>query len=254
MGIHADQGRADRRNAGRPRGLPGIQRPRHAERHDLQGRDTGSSGAKQNSSLADTPVISGDGRYIAFTSTATNLAGGFAGFHVYLRDTQTNTTTLVSRADGIAGDPATPSSRTRRSPRTGSSSPSSRQRATSGSPIPPTNIWVYVRDTVNNTTTLVSRADGAAGDPPDADAGAAAISGDGGSVAFRSAATNLDDDAGDGTQQVFVRDLTLNETVLASRADGAAGSPGDGRLELAVAVGRRDCRRLRVRGHEPGPR
>jgi Tol biopolymer transport system component len=192
----------------------------------LQGRDTGSPGVKQNSSSVDASVISADGRYIAFTSSATNLAGGFTGFYVYLRNTQTNTTTLVSRADGVAGNPANAFAAKPSISADGRFVAFESAASNLGVANPSSNIWVYVRDTVNNTTTLVSRADGAAGDPPDADAGVAAISGDGGSVAFRSTATNLDDDA-DGTQHVFVRDLTLNETVLASRADGAAGSPGN---------------------------
>jgi Tol biopolymer transport system component len=193
----------------------------------LQGRETGSPGVKQNGSFVDTPVISADGRYIAFTANASNLGGGFTGIYVYLRDTQTNTTTLVSRADGLAGDPANTSAENPSISADGRFVAFQSQASNLGVANPLDNIRVYVRDTVDNTTTLVSRADGPAGDPPDADAVTAAISGDGGSVAFRSAATNLDDDATDGTQQVFVRDLTLNDTILASRADGSAGAPGD---------------------------
>jgi Tol biopolymer transport system component len=44
------------------------------------------------------PVISADGRYVAFMSFATDLVQGGNGlnYNVYLRDLQTNTTTLVS--------------------------------------------------------------------------------------------------------------------------------------------------------------
>ena len=193
----------------------------------LQGRETGSPGVKQNGSFVDVPVISDDGRYIAFTSNASNLGGGFTGFHIYLRDTQTNTTTLVSRADGAVGDPANSSADNPSISADGRFVAFESQANNLGVANPLSNVWVYVRDTVNNTTTLVSRADGATGDPPDGDANSASISADGGSVAFRSAATNLDDDADAGTEQVFVRDITLNETILASRADGSAGAPGD---------------------------
>jgi hypothetical protein len=50
-------------------------------------------------------VMSGDGRYVAYTSAATNMdpAGTPAGGGAYLYDTQTGTTTLVSHgSDGIA--------------------------------------------------------------------------------------------------------------------------------------------------------
>ena len=222
----------------------------------LQSRATGSPGDKQNGSFVDTPVISGDGRYIAFTANASNLGGGFTGIYVYLRDTQTNTTTLVSRADGLAGDPANTSAENPSISADGRFVAFQSQASNLGVANPLDNSRVYVRDTVNNTTTLVSRADGAAGDPPDADATVPDISADGGSVAFRSAATNLDDDATDGTFQVFVRDLTLDETILASRADGVAGTPGDAN---SAGQGPRRCPEMALswpssRCDEPGPR
>ncbi|TMQ34119.1 MAG: hypothetical protein E6K70_09315, partial [Planctomycetota bacterium] len=44
------------------------------------------------------PVITANGRYVAFESYATNLVSGLtvSGENVYVRDTQMNTTTLVS--------------------------------------------------------------------------------------------------------------------------------------------------------------
>ncbi len=55
------------------------------------------------------PTISADGRFVALTSLATTLAPtpGGSGTQIFLRDTQTNTTTLVSQdAGGNAGDGA----------------------------------------------------------------------------------------------------------------------------------------------------
>lgn len=51
------------------------------------------------SGLSYEPVISGDGRYVAFTSTATNLAAGDANRtpDVFVRDLQTGITLLASR-------------------------------------------------------------------------------------------------------------------------------------------------------------
>jgi len=53
------------------------------------------------------PAISGDGRWVAFVSTATDIAAGHTNgvWNIYLHDLQTSTTTLVSRsADGVASD------------------------------------------------------------------------------------------------------------------------------------------------------
>ena len=50
-------------------------------------------------------LISADGRFIAFVSTATNLVPGVSGQQIYLHDTQTSVafpngrTTLVSKDD-----------------------------------------------------------------------------------------------------------------------------------------------------------
>ena len=55
------------------------------------------------------PTISADGRFVAFTSVAPNLAPipGASGSQIFLRDTQTNTTTLVSQdASSNAGNGA----------------------------------------------------------------------------------------------------------------------------------------------------
>ena len=50
--------------------------------------------------ISSEPAISGDGRFVAFTSMADNLTPGVAGSapNVFLRDIQTGTTTLVSRS------------------------------------------------------------------------------------------------------------------------------------------------------------
>jgi hypothetical protein len=70
-------------------------------RHDLQTNQTirvsvDTSGAYQNGS-SYTPHPSGDGRYVVFASDARLTAEFPTGTSVYLRDTVTDTTTLVSR-------------------------------------------------------------------------------------------------------------------------------------------------------------
>ncbi|MCY2960991.1 MAG: hypothetical protein NTY35_12580 [Planctomycetota bacterium] len=70
-----------------------------------------SSGLQANAG-SDRPSLSHDGRYAAFSSTATNLvAGGTSGArHVYLRDRLTATTTLITRHMGVEanGDSGAP--------------------------------------------------------------------------------------------------------------------------------------------------
>lgn len=60
-----------------------------------------ASGGGQADGLSYQPAISGDGRFVAFSSIATNLVGSDANplFDVYLHDRQTGTTTLVSTND-----------------------------------------------------------------------------------------------------------------------------------------------------------
>jgi hypothetical protein len=59
------------------------------------------SGTSANN-IATGGVMSGDGRFVVFQSTATNLVGGDVNgfFDVFLRDTLTGTTTLISSATG----------------------------------------------------------------------------------------------------------------------------------------------------------
>ena len=76
---------------------------------------------------------------------------------------------------------------------------------------------------------LVSRADGAGGASGNAastlnNRPLSAVAPDGSIVAFLSRATNLTAEATGGTAQAFVRTLSSGATVLASRADGAAGA------------------------------
>src|SRR4051794_27706166 len=79
---------------------------------------------------------------------------------------------------------------------------------------------VFVRDALTGTTTLVSRATGAAGVVGDGDSSNPSISADGRYVAFESDADNLDPDSNDSFSDIFVRDTVANTTTLVSRATG----------------------------------
>src|SRR5262249_23800539 len=70
----------------------------------LVSRASGASGAKGNDKSARASV-SADGRFVSFDSNSSNLdpADGDGIQDVFVRDLQTNTTTVVSRASGPGG-------------------------------------------------------------------------------------------------------------------------------------------------------
>lgn len=197
-----------------------------ADKTMLVSRASGANGADANAS-AQSPSISGDGRRIAFASSATNLATGTKAQRprVYVRDLSHRDTELVSRAsgpsgadaNGASGDPAissdgyvvafaTPATNLNAADRDG-------------------DVWdVYARDLDTGVTTLVSRASGAKGD---GSSQRPRPSADGNVVVFDSQAANLDPDDGDHHNDVFVRELRTGATALVSRATGTAGAKGD---------------------------
>jgi Tol biopolymer transport system component len=194
----------------------------------LVSRASGPSGAGGDGASFG-GVVSADGRRVAFVSAAVNLSSvdDPASQDVFVRDLVTATTTLVSRADGPDGTPA----------QGGSLSPSlsGDGRHVAFSSVA-TNLSsedhddfrdVFVRDLAAETTTLVSRGLGAGGAGGDGDSFAPSVSGDGRFVAFSSHAHNLSAEDEDGAEDVHVRDLLVNSTVLVSRASGGGGVGGD---------------------------
>jgi len=182
------------------------------------------------------PIISANGRYVLFASTSANLISGLAGqpmpqdfparMNVFLRDRQTGVTTLASvNSTGTAGG-------------NGDSFPSAVssngqfvvfESTASDLVAGDTNAAsdIFVRDTVNNTTTLVSvSTNGSVGNGFSRDA---TITPDGRYAAFVSAANNLVAGDTNGIPDVFVRDLQLGVTTLASPGatafTGASGTP-----------------------------
>jgi Tol biopolymer transport system component len=178
------------------------------------------------------PSLSADGRYLAFRSQGLFLGGsGSYGDAVFVRDTQTGNTALVSRASGAAGERAYPGSSIY-----GSITPSGRyvvftSQGSNLSPDDPDQAWdVFVRDTQTGTTTLVSRASGAAGAKGNGNLYswpiAPSISADGRYVAFDSSASNLSPDDVDSIPDVYVRDLQAHTTTLVSDTGGVPGAKG----------------------------
>ena len=86
-------------------------------------------------------------------------------------------------------------------------------------------------------TTLVSRATGASGVAGNGTSGFPALSADGRTVAFDSFSSNLIRDDRDRQDDIFVRDVVANTTILVSRASGTAGVKGNGRSDDAAISG-----------------
>ena len=171
------------------------------------------------------PAISDDGRYVAFSSEATNLVRGDTNFvdDVFVRDLLTNATTRVSvgnngaQGNGNSTDP--------------SISADGRYVAfvsdASNLVDGDTNCSsdVFVRDRQANTTTGVSI--DSSGNQGQGRSYAPAISADGRYVAFVSDASNLVDDDTNGVSDVFVRDRQANTTTRVSL--DSSGNQGNGR-------------------------
>ncbi len=185
--------------------------------------------AEAGSPYGPAPSISADGRYVAFSSTADNLSAedNDPAADIFVRDLQTGTATLVSRASGPTGAAGDRDSEAPAISVDGRFVAFASEADNLGAENNDPAANIFVRDLQANTTTLVSRASGAAGPAGDLRSEAPSISADGRFVAFDSIAHNLSDEDWSGID-VFVRDLQANTTTLVSRASGAAGAAGDG--------------------------
>ncbi len=169
-----------------------------------------SSGGIQGNDHSYTPSISGDGRYIAFSSSATNLVSNDTNARndIFVHDMQSGTTSRVSIAtNGTEGNDH-------------SSDPSisadGRYVAFSSFAnslviFDTSDQDIFVHDRQSGTTTRVSV--DSAGQQPELgyNCSSPAISADGRYVVFRTDAANLVPGDDNGKADVFLRDL-INET------------------------------------------
>jgi Tol biopolymer transport system component len=181
------------------------------------------SNGLEGNGVSGGPSISGDGRYVAFWSQATNLVPGDTnGFRdIFVHDIVTGITTRVSvDSNGIEGDDFSQTV-----PRISFDGRFVAFSALADNLVPgDTNgmVDVFVHDRLSGATTRVSV--DSSGVQGDADSGFPAIlsiSGDGRFVAFSSNATNLVPGDTNGLSDVFLRD----------RGDASAFTPlcfGDG--------------------------
>jgi hypothetical protein len=170
--------------------------------------------------------VSANGRYVVFSSNATNLLG-VAGLHVYRHDRVTGTTVLVTvaknGAPSTAGGFAASVSADGRFVAFASAGSDFVDGDTNGL------VDIYLRDMDNGATAMVSATQ--TGAPADLGAlannaaGKREISDDGRYVAFTSSATNLVLTPNNGKQQVYVKDMLTSLVTRASvDASNAAGN------------------------------
>jgi Tol biopolymer transport system component len=164
------------------------------------------------------PSISGEGRYVAFHSSATNLVAGDNNGRqdVFVRDRTGGTTELVSvSSDEVkgTGDSFNPSISADGRYVAFTSS------ATNLHPLDAnTDIDIFVRDRIDGTTVLASVS--SAGEKGNSSSQYPTISADGRYVSFVSGANNLVTGDTNNASDVFVRDLQQGSTERVSIGDG----------------------------------
>lgn len=186
---------------------------------------TSSSGAQANGP-SGTSATSGDGRYVAFWSEATNLTASDTNgvMDVFVKDMLSGSTTIVSAdtvdAHGDAASDMPAIADEGRFIAFRSAATNLVAGDTNG------KLDVFVRNTGTGTTTMASSSSsGAPGNADSSDAYPPSISGDGRYVAFESAASNLVPGDTNGQRDIFVKDLESGETRRVSEtADGVGGN------------------------------
>ena len=184
--------------------------------------------AVQGDSGSRWPSLSADGRYVAFTSTASNLVPGDTNGveDVFVRDLLSGTTTLASvDSSGVQGSNGS------RHPAISADGRYVAFESLATNLVPgDTNSRkdIFVRDLLGGVTSLASVH--TSGAQANEDCMLPVISGDGRFVAFTSLASSLVTGDTNGFVDVFVRDVQLGVTTRASvRTDGTeANGPSQG--------------------------
>lgn len=178
----------------------------------------GSSGTEANDHCY-APSISGDGRFIAFFSGASNLVAGDsnAAFDVFVRDRTSAQTVRVSvDSSGAQGNLASLNAAISSDGKlvTFESAATNLVPGDTNGAV----VDVFVRDLQSSTTERVSVDN--AGVQANAGGGQAAISSDGRFIAFYSSSPNLVGGDTNGQPDIFVRDRMLSKTRRVSLGNG----------------------------------
>jgi Tol biopolymer transport system component len=237
-------------------GPPGVREAYVKDLHtgalELVSRESGADGEPASEGVADLH-ISGEGRYVIFSSSAPNLLEGASaeeGLHVYRRDLETGETTVVDRVSGAKGAIVASQAAAEAISADGRyvvfsadvedlENPAGAHTITSG-------LTLYVRDMQTGVTTTVGRASEASGAIANETSVASSISPDGRYIVFESAATNLVPGMSANTvSQVYLRDLQTDATTLVSKTAPSeaapAGEPGNASSEGGKLVGADGC-------------
>jgi Tol biopolymer transport system component len=183
-----------------------------------------SNGIQSDGNSFD-PALSADGRYVAFSSDATNLVPGDTNGlrDIFVRDNATGHVTRVSvdsvggQADGASITPVISAD----GRFVAFASFATNLVHGDGSP----SADVFVHDNVTGTTTRVSVS--STGVPANDECDQPSICGDGHLVAFRSFADNLVPGDTNNAYDVFVHDLTTGRTTRVSLAPSGVEGNGD---------------------------
>ncbi|WP_221030636.1 beta strand repeat-containing protein [Actomonas aquatica] len=191
-----------------------------------------STGTQANGS-SFRPALSQDGRYVVFESSATNLVTGGTATgvtHIFLRDTQTGTTELISvDGSGAAGNDDSTQARVSADGRYVVFA-SDASNLVAGDANGTRDI--FVRDRTAGTTTRVSVATG--GTEANGFSRSPSLTSDGGMVAFSSAASNLVAGDTNGIPDIFVHTVATGVTtrVSISSAGAQASDPSSANFQL----------------------
>lgn len=175
---------------------------------------------------SDAASVSDDGSLVVFQSVASNLVSGDRNGlrDVFLRDMVSGTTTLLSH--GATGDPANGASSAGLPGMTPDGRAvvitSTASNLVAGDTNQAGDVFVYDRQ----SDTFVLASEGADDAPAKGTSSDPSLSANGRWVAFTSFAPNLVPGDGDGTTDVFVRDLRAGVTQRASIADGGGDPNG----------------------------
>jgi len=187
--------------------------------------------------FASDPVLSADGRYVAFRSRATDLIDGFLGdgFHinVFLYDRVTGQMALVSRT---SSSPATSGGSSSEEVAVSSDGRYVAFLSTANNLVPGQtglmgNQNLYLYDRVTGATTLVSHTSGSPLASTNAISSLPSLSGDGRYLVFQSDASNLvpgqSDNAFGSSPDVFLYDRETGVTTLVSHVPGSPATAAE---------------------------
>ena len=191
------------------------------------------SAGNQGNAPSFGPSISADGRFVAFTSIASNIVPGDTNNNrdVFVRDLSTNTTTRVS-----VGSAANQANSLSLFPSISADGRFVAFDSYANNLVPgDTNAKsdIFVRDLSTNTTTRVSV--GSAGNQGNDASSGGSISADGRFVAFSSLASNLVPGDTNDSEDIFVRDLSTNTTTRVS-VSGAGNQGNDYSSDASISA------------------